>query len=69
MKMMQLYSNCKPMEQIDTQWGRITTEEWMAKEVARIVSTPGRSAEIRTEDNGKISLWVDQVAGDEMDRH
>jgi len=47
---------------IDTQWGFITTREWINHERDRINSDPTRKAEVRTRLD-KIALFADDQIG------
>jgi len=64
-EMVELYRSTNPVEFIKTQYGEISYLEWLKKEKDRILTkSPERIVEIRTKDDGKVSLWVDDVGED-----
>ena len=66
-KMMQLYRPGLPSEPIQVGNGRriMAYRDWLESEAARIMQRGDRVAEVREGSNGKVSLWVDRVVGDD----
>lgn len=61
-KMIQLTTEMLPDCMVKTQYGEIDFESWLMQEAQRIQKNPDRMTEIKKAENGKISLWVNEIA-------
>jgi len=61
-KMIQLYHWSDPSDIIVSQYGDVTIKVWLKKEKERILADVSRTAKIKTNGLGQITLFVNDVS-------
>ena len=67
MRIVQLTTWCNPLDMINSHYGRIPMGVWLERERDRILSSPGRRAEIKQRGtSGKMALFANDQSVEDV---